>query len=125
MVQRFAWTVISVALMMQAPTPVAADCPDGYWDCVRQVPGNLQLTPTGGFLYGRCFRHLRCGPCNSRDETDPEFVLKKCNELVPECRSECAYYSDLTACCNMGERCGNLIGRMRDEACAVPLAGVL
>lgn len=125
MFQRVVWTVISVAWMLGAQIPVTADCPDGYWDCVSQVPGNLQLTPTGGFLYGRCFKHLRCGPCNPRDEADPVYVLQKCNQLVPECKSECVYYSDLTVCCNMGERCGNLNGGMRDAACAVPLAGVL
>lgn len=97
-----------------APHPQPTDCPDAFWDCLRDddnqtgpiasghhIHQQHQLEQQrsaqhpsytgGGFSYGTCmsWAHLACLPCNPRDERDAEWILAQCNREVLECQGQC------------------------------------
>jgi len=89
--------------------PAQADCPDGYWDCLKPGSGGMLVATGGSVVYGRCFswRTRTCSPCWA-DDTRALGILGRCNREVVECDHTCNAYADLKKCCDINSGCGNL-----------------
>ncbi|KAG2454333.1 hypothetical protein HYH02_001359 [Chlamydomonas schloesseri] len=105
------WKVLAILLaFVVSPARVTGDCPDSYWDCLRESPDGL-VPSGGGLVYGNCFsaRSWKCRPCDDKDATNATYILDKCNTQVIECDGLCVGYADLPNCCNGATgRCGSL-----------------
>ena len=85
-------TLLLALLLLYLLNSAKADCPDGYWDCLRNVSGVPQAS--GGISYGRCMDwHRRaCLPCVPEDETNSARILGKCNAEAPQdCAGQCTW----------------------------------
>ena len=112
-------------LLLLAPPPARADCPDGYWDCLRQLPDGRLLVTGGGFLYGTCLDWWRggCFACNRKDAGDVEWIRAKCNAGVAECEGQCTVYAVVEECCSPSrQECGNMPPdeAVRRQVCSWP-----